>query len=321
MSKEPLLNPEEVASVLSTGDGIDPGPTGADGGPSTYSLRDPVIIPPTELESARRKMETLTAGLQSSLAILLGSEIAVEFEGFQQQKISTALGVIPSPQWVISFRNEKAGGIALVLPSILAMVLMELTLGGVGAAREEGREPTGLERRIMTQFLHTWTPALNAETGLRMSPGQFETGGIPHSFGDPGETVGVTLIRFKVNETEQTGLILANGGFLNDGLQASKATRLHVGPLAPRLEKLPVRIQPLLPGGRILMRDLIAMRQGEVLKLDTSKDAELQIRIRGTRVFTGRIGRNDEGPFFGTTGRMRPADEETTRKQEDGEES
>ncbi len=309
MSEEPLLNPEEVASVLAGVEGSDMGPTGSDeGGASTYSLRDPVIIPPNEVDNAKQKMERFTAGLQTSLAMLLGIEITIDFEGFQQQKITTALGVIPPPQWVISFRHEQPGGVALVLPPVLAMVLMELSLGGVGTAQDEGREPTALERRVMTQFLHSLTPTLNSETGLKMTSGEFECGGIPISFGDPGETVGVTLARFKLNEMEQTGLILANGGFLNDGMGTHETAGIKIGPLASRLERLPARIQPILKGGKILMRDLIAMRKGEVLKLDTPEETELSLRIGNTKIFTGRIGRDETRPFFAVTERIRPTE-------------
>jgi flagellar motor switch protein FliM len=304
MSEEPLLKPEEVASVLSGGETEDPESIEQSRDPSSYSLREPVVIPPSSEPEARKRVEQIAASLQSSIVSVVDAEMTIDTEGFQQQRVASGLSTVPPPAWVLCFNVPGRGRFALVMPPVLALGVVEMALGGAGGMPEEGRGPTPLEQRVFRRLHASLVEPLRKETGLQVAAGALEFGEVPSSFANPGETVGIGLLRCTVGETDQPALLMVTAGLLVDE-ESETVTRSFekIGPLLPRLGKVVLEARPVLRCGKIRMKDLLEMKKDAVILFDTKEGTPLRLSVAGQEIFAGQIGREDGVPLFAVTGR------------------
>jgi flagellar motor switch protein FliM len=307
MSEEPLLRPEEVASVLSAGETEDPEEAAAaarNGDPSSYSLREPVVIPPDAEPEARKKVENIASALQAAIRTTVNAELTVETEGFQQQRVASGLSTVPPPAWVLCFRVPERGRFALVMPPVLALGIVEMALGGAGGFPEEGRGPTPLEQRVLRRFQDSLMDPLRELSGLEAEAGEIAFGEVPLSFANGGQTVGIGLLRCTVGETDQPALLMVTAGMFADE-DAETATRSFekVGPLLQRLGKVALEVRPVLRCGRIRMKDLLEMKKDAVILFDTQEGTPLRLSVSGQEIFAGQIAREEGAPLFAVTGR------------------
>ncbi len=298
MSQEPLLRPEEVASVLSPGeDGEPAASTEPRNGPSTYSLREPVAIPPGGEAGARDRLTTLMKAVEQVLSKELERELTLELDGFRQQRSAAALAAVNEPAWVVSFAHADGGGIALILNPLTALAIVELALGGFGNAPDTGRMPTPLETRVMNRLTGALVPSLVRASGEDLSNATVDVGRIPANLASPGEIVGVGLVRVQIGESQQTSALVASTALLVPRKTTGTDEEFRVGPLHRVLRRCRADVRPVLRAGMVGLEDLLALSPGAVLRLDVSDDAAMDLRVSGQTVFTGSLGR-DAGPTF-----------------------
>jgi flagellar motor switch protein FliM len=297
MSEEPLLRPEEISGVLSadeTPDATAAGPEAA----KPYSLREPLAIPPEQEPLVVQKLERLTAVLREAFEELAGTEIDLQLDGMQQQRAAAALSVVPPPVWVLAVR-ARSGGLALALHPIFALTLVDMALGGPGTPADEGREPTAVEARILGRLIASSAPRLGEVVGQTLTPVDLQVGAVSPAVAAPGETVATGLLRIRLGETDHTSLLLGGAALLAPAAAASPAgARRPPGPVAPRVERVPVETRPVLRAGRVSLADLTALEPGKLLLLDASAEAVLELRTSGSSNLWGRIVREDERPVF-----------------------
>jgi hypothetical protein len=125
MAREPVLRPEEVASVLGDIGGAMPS---ADATALAWSMRRPVVIAPDVEPAARKRLEELARALGEALGFELDAEVGIEVQGFQQEQAGVAFDTLPKPAWVLSFLCKESGGVSLALDPTCALALLELAL-------------------------------------------------------------------------------------------------------------------------------------------------------------------------------------------------
>ncbi|MBZ5637236.1 MAG: FliM/FliN family flagellar motor switch protein [Acidobacteriia bacterium] len=302
MSEGPLLRPEEVAGVLSgmEVERVEAVSAETGRGPVPYSLREPIAIPPGTEAAAKKRIESLVSALQDSLRRELGDDLALEVDALQQLGVSAALSTVPPPAWVPSFSRADGGGIALVLAPGTGLALVERALGGPGVPSESGREPTGVELRVVARLAAAAAGPLGTACGTPLSAGDIGVGSVPAAIAAPGETVGVGLLRVRLGDAERSALLLVPASLLLPSRTAQEAAgKVRIGCLAPALERVRVEARPVLRAGRISFGDLLELAQGAVLRLDVPEGAALDLRIGGQALFRGRIVRTKDGCTFG----------------------
>jgi flagellar motor switch protein FliM len=297
MKDEPILRPEEIAGVLSGGaeDGAAAAATNDDG-PKPYSLREPVSIPPAAEAQARDNLANLVNVVNESFRAQTGAPVELGLDALQQQPAAAALAALPSPVWVASLARAGGGGLSLALPSVVALGLVDVALGGTGAFPESGREPTPLESRVVSRLLSGCAGPIAELLDEPLKPVALTAGEVPSAVASSGETVGVGLLRFAIGEASQAALLLITASMLLPTETTSSGG--HVGPLAARLERLDFPVRPVLRAGRVGFRDLTALEKGKMLRLDAAEDALLELRIFGQTIAWGRVERNDDGSVF-----------------------
>jgi flagellar motor switch protein FliM len=293
MVQEPILRPEEVASVLAgeaVGEATAVTATAPDPTP-LYSLRRPVFLSPERLPEARKRLETLADALQQTLRHELQAEIEVEVQGFQQDEARTAIATLPGPVWTLAFLHQEGGGLALVLEPTCALAMVELALGGVGTSGQKGREPTTLERRVLDKLCGSVASELASRCKTAFARGAFTYAATPNELASPGQTLGVGLARVRVASTDRSAVLLATAGVLAEPSAPRVRSAAHVGPLAPLLGGVRCRVRPVLPGGIVALGDLMKLEPQAVLRLDVAETAALELRVEGIPIFDGRMSR------------------------------
>ncbi len=299
MSEGPVLRPEEVAGVLS-GMEASATPAATTPAPLPYSLREPVALPPEAEPEARKKVEMATAGLAEILTRALEAEVKIEVEGFQQQRAASVIGVLAPPVWVVSFTGAAGGGgVAVLLHPGLGLALVELALGGIGKPEESGRAPTPAELRVLSRLAAEAMPRMSETFGGDLSHFDTGVGTVPAAIADPGETVGVGVLRAHVPEGDGAALMLVSASLLTRPAPTAEETvRGRPGPLAAKLGSIRLKLLPVLPAGRASVSELSELKPGVVLRLDASEETLLSLRVGGSSVFRGQIVRSMGGAAF-----------------------
>ena len=319
MSEEPLLQPEEVASVLGSDDGSgDPGLQPTDESTTPYSMRQPLTLAPHEEPEARRRAEKIIGALQRALQQELDGEHEITIEGFQQQRADSALTVVPEPAWTLAMTCPPSGGMLLVLNPTLALALVEMAMGGVGNAPENGRAPTPLEVRVIERLAAGLVSRINRQMSQTFAVQPVSIGKVPRSFGTPGEIVGVTVLRIKVSEeTERNSVLLLSTGLLRGSQDENEgAEEPDIGALGKRLLQLSLATRPVLAAGCVTMRELSELKPGAMLQFDRDAETALDLRIAGQTVFTGRLSREEKAMSFNVDWRRGAVPEEKSATEE-----
>jgi flagellar motor switch protein FliM len=300
MAMEPLLRPEEVASVLSPeGEaGGKPAPASPAEASTSYSLRRPVAIAAEDEPAARRRLETLSAGLQAALCRELESDVGIEVLGFQQEQAGVAVKTLPQPAWILGFAQDGGGGIALALDPTGALSLVEIALGGAGNTAATGREPTALERRVLNKLCAALVGPLAARSHTRLARGTFEVGGLPPALAAPGETVALGLLKLRFAGAERSGLLLVTPRLLAEPARPARPGGPSLGPLAPRLDRVGFELRPVLDVGLVPLCDLRELRPGSLLRFDVAEGAPFALAVNGHAVLRGHLVREQGRPVF-----------------------
>lgn len=295
MSRQPVLRPEEVASVL--GDSGEALPVGEATAPC-WSMRKPVVIAPDGEAVARKRLEELARGLGEALGHELDAEVGVVVQGFQQEQAGVAFDTLPKPSWVLSFLCKEGGGVSLALDPTCALALLELALGGAGNTAASVRPPTSLESRVLSNLWSALTAAYSARCAVSFTAGRFDVGRLPERVAMSGETLGVGLLRLKIADKEHTALLLASPALLRIDPTEARPNPARRGALASRLARVRVDARPVLRGGVLPLADLLGLQPGHVLTLKPPADADLELRIDEHTPLLGRIERQGTSAQF-----------------------
>jgi hypothetical protein len=295
MAREPVLRPEEVASVLGDIGGAMPS---ADATALAWSMRRPVVIAPDVEPAARKRLEELARALGEALGFELDAEVGIEVQGFQQEQAGVAFDTLPKPAWVLSFLCKESGGVSLALDPTCALALLELALGGAGNTAASVRQPTPLESRVLSNLWSALTVPYGVRCAIAFAAGRFDVGRLPERLAMSGETLGVGLLRMKIADNEHTALMLASPTLLRIDPTHAKPIGARRGALAARLARVRVAARPVLRGGVLPLADLLALQPGDVLTLKPPADADLELRIAEHTPLLGRIARQGTEAHF-----------------------
>ncbi len=295
MSPDPILRPEEVASVLSGDEGEAaeaPKPTG----PLPYSLREPVVLPPDAEGEALARLRAVAGAFRRHAAPWLGEEMTLEAEGFQQQPAGKVLATLPPPAWVLAVGGDS-GGAALVLPPAGALALVEKILGGEGRMSDAGRGPTAIESTILTRLLPPLAKAAGETFGAAFAPAGIVAGTLPAAVAAPGETVAAGLLRVRSGSGDCTGFLVASAALAARRPDAAEGES-RPGALARNLARASFPVRAVLRAGRVTLGELSDLAPGKVLRLDAPDDALFDLRVSNRPIFRGRLDARPDGVSF-----------------------
>lgn len=241
-----------------------------------------------------------------TLSKFLGRQVAANVVGIEMVKFGLFLKKLPHPSSLHIYRMPPLSGNALmVASSSLVFGIIESLFGGSGGTqvRAEGREFTPIEVRLIGKVV---TQALDVlqEAWAPIHPVEFqyvrtEFNPLAIAIVPPTDVVIIATIEIEL-DNERTSLILCTPystieplrGKLATGFQS---TRLEIDTsvknrMEQNISQTAATMSVQLAEGTIKTRELLSLKKGDVITLDTNPASEAMIMIEGTPKFYGYCG-------------------------------
>lgn len=310
-----ILSQDEVDALLQgvTGGGIDTQGMGdeeeeasGDGGIVPYDLTSQERIIRGRMPTLEIIHQRFSRTFRSAISAMLRRVVDVALVSTDMIKFGEFLKTLPVPTSLHIYKMEPLRGFALVvLETKLVFALVDVLFGGTARTqvKVEGRDFTPIETYIIKRIvlklledLHTaWRPVheLNIEYSRSEVNPQF-AGIVP-----PSDLV--VVVTFEMEIEDQQGnlsfcipysMIEPIRAKLHAGFQSDRLEVDHVwlNRLQERIMGAEVSLHSLLGKTMINAGDLMRLRVGDIIPLDTEEDEEIDILVEGIPKFKGRPG-------------------------------
>lgn len=241
-----------------------------------------------------------------TLSKFLGRQVSANVVGIEMVKFGLFLKKLPHPSSLHIYRMPPLSGNALmVASSSLVFGIIESLFGGSGGSqiRAEGREFTPIEVRLIGRVVGQALEVLQ-EAWAPIHPVEFqyvrtEFNPLAIAIVPPTDVVIIATIEIEL-ENDRTSLILCTPystieplrGKLATGFQS---TRLEIDTsvknrMEQNITQTAATMSVQLAEGTIKTRELLSLKKGDVITLDTNPASEAMIMIEGTPKFYGYCG-------------------------------
>ncbi|MHB8620775.1 MAG: flagellar motor switch protein FliM [Chloroflexota bacterium] len=311
MAETQILSQSEIDALLTTieegGDTtVPPVPVRGPKDVKLYDFRRPDKFSRAQMRTLQTLHETFGRLLTSSLAGTLRMPLTINLASIEQGIYDEFLQGLKSPTVLNIISLEPLPGSAVLeLEMNLAYAFIERLLGGAGRAWSRSRELTDLEivlvkglgTAMVANLKDAWMNVMDIEPKLEditLSP-QFARVALP--------TEAVLTIVFEIRVSDVTGTISLCFPFpvlepvlprLNPQLWISGARRAALKDSAELIKKnmdsVKVPLSVELGGVDLGMDDLLKLQAGDVMRLDSLANQQLDVLIGGERKFQGRPG-------------------------------
>lgn len=243
---------------------------------------------------------------RTSLAKFLGRTCFANVGGIEMLKFGLFMKKLPLPCSLHIFRMPPLSGYALMVVSApLVFGIVDSLFGGSGQSRVkiEGREYTPIETRLIGKVVMMALDVLK-DAWAPIHPVDFvyvrsEFNPLAIAIVPPTDVVIIVTIEVEL-EQESTTITLCTPystieplrGKLATGFQS---TRLEVDSGVLKRMELNVKqttaqMSVQLATGTIKTRDLLALKVGDVMTLDTNPSEEAMVMVEGTPKYYGYVG-------------------------------
>ncbi len=310
-----ILSQDEVDALLQgvTGGGIDTEGMGdeeeevsGDGGIVPYDLTSQERIIRGRMPTLEIIHQRFSRTFRSAISAMLRRVVDVALVSTDMIKFGEFLKTLPVPTSLHIYKMEPLRGFALVvLETKLVFALVDVLFGGTARTqvKVEGRDFTPIEtyiiKRIVLKLLEdlhaAWRPVheLNIEYSRSEVNPQF-AGIVP-----PSDLV--VVVTFEMEIEDQQGnlsfcipysMIEPIRAKLHAGFQSDRLEVDHVwlNRLQERIMGAEVSLLSLLGKTMIDAGDLMRLRVGDIIPLDTEEEEEIDILVEGIPKFKGRPG-------------------------------
>ena len=310
-----ILSQDEVDALLQgvTGGGIDTQGMGdeeeevsGDGGIVPYDLTSQERIIRGRMPTLEIIHQRFSRTFRSAISAMLRRVVDVALVSTDMIKFGEFLKTLPVPTSLHIYKMEPLRGFALVvLETKLVFALVDVLFGGTARTqvKVEGRDFTPIEtyiiKRIVLKLLEdlhaAWRPVheLNIEYSRSEVNPQF-AGIVP-----PSDLV--VVVTFEMEIEDQQGnlsfcipysMIEPIRAKLHAGFQSDRLEVDHVwlNRLQERIMGAEVSLLSLLGKTMIDAGDLMRLRVGDIIPLDTEEEEEIDILVEGIPKFKGRPG-------------------------------
>lgn len=308
-----ILSQDEVDALLQgvTGGDIDTGggeeeEISGDGGIVPYDLTSQERIIRGRMPTLEIIHQRFSRTFRSAISAMLRRVVDVALVSTDMIKFGEFLKTLPVPTSLHIFKMEPLRGFALVvLETKLVFALVDVLFGGTARTqvKVEGRDFTPIEtyiiKRIVLKLLEdlhaAWRPVheLNIEYSRSEVNPQF-AGIVP-----PSDLVVVVTFEMEI-EDQQGNLSFCipysmiepiraklHAGFQSDRLEIDHA---WLNRLQERIMGAEVDLVSTLGKSMIDAGDLMRLRVGDIIPLETGEDEEIDIMVEGICKFKGRPG-------------------------------
>ncbi len=308
---ENILSQEEVDALLSAVDRGDIAETGGPVEPSgrlviRYNFRKPNRVSKEQLKMLQSIHETFARLYASSLTTLLRGLVEVEFRGVEQVTYGEFIMALTPPNCLAVFNIEplKGGAVLDINPYVLFLAIDRL-LGGSGLLPVRPREFTEVEQVLVERV------AIRAMVDLRQAWHHVGSFGfrVDHTETNPqfvqltsaNEVVIAVTFDVKVGDVGGPMTIIYPHMLLEPIMPklsthrwfatAPRAASPEEGArLTHNVRRLGVTVRGVLAELPLTIRDVLAMKPGDVICSSRSVDAPAVVELEGVPRFAARPG-------------------------------
>lgn len=284
------------------------------GGARAYELSQRTLFSPHELRRLTADYDTIRRSCAVRLAVLFRTDFELKLEALETPTFRQFTAQLEQPTHLAMFKVEPLRGLGVleIAPS-LALNLLDRLMGGSGEGKHAARELTEIEIALLGQITQLITEAWCGHwAGWReLKPSLVGHESDPRYLQSSAAESTMLLATFTAQIGECTGRLRLALPFstLEPLLQKirselkppaetpattaspaqAKATNWN-----PALDHVSIPLSAQLPGPSLTVRELQALRVGDVVSLPATAADQVQLRLSGVPRFTARLGTQDE---------------------------
>ena len=246
--------------------------------------------------------EAFARSLSNALSTFLQSEIEAKFTGIRLTTAGEFRKALPNPSCLIALRlHPGSETMLLYLESGTALALLDLFMGGTGTPASAPRELTEIEWSLLEEISQALLRPLGESWQIIKSI-EFvaeSMGSDPGLMACPEPTRSDLQLSFELQLASQLGhfeiavpssfFAPATTAHVPQEIVADVASKVDIARNARLLEDAEVELEVRLEGPRLSFKDFLALRQGQVVKLDHALNAPVLAVVNGDPALTGHV--------------------------------
>jgi len=305
-----ILSQEEIDALLSAvsyGEEVQvqPEQTKSEKIINTYDFRHPARVSKDQLRTLQNLHDNFARLLSSTFSTLQRAIIEINLVSVDQITYSEFIMSLSSPSCTYTFRIEPLDGIAIIdFSQSVVFSFVDRLFGGRGTSIVSEREITWIEKSVMNNIINrtlrdlerTWERIIPLECNVEMLETNPEFVQVVPS----SETV--VLISFELKSENVSGLINLCYPYISIepiALRLGGQNLVSSAKDVPREELLKNRrrinlynalVHSRLGSSTLTVRDLLDLKLGDVIPLDTKVKDEIEVFVENEMKFFGRPG-------------------------------
>lgn len=271
-----------------------------------YDFRRPDKFSKDQLRTLQIVHESFARSVATYMSGYVRTSVEGEVVSVTESTYDEFIRSLSNPTLLSVVSLSPLEGNALIeIPPDLSFVLIDRLLGGPGTLPTKIRELTEIEQMVMGRVLNQMATALgDAWTNLVALEPEVQRVEVNPQFVQllpPHDMVVTIAIRMRLHSVQgRVNVCLPymslepiaprlSAHYLFGGGEKTEAGR-HVDELRGRIEKMAVELKVRLGQAVVTVEELLDLAVGDVIRLDTSRDASLSVLIGDKLKFTGRPG-------------------------------
>ena len=307
-----ILSQKEIDQLLSSVSPEEEEETAGGGGggegkaANVYDFKHPNRVSKDQLRTLQTIHETFAKTFNAYLAVRLRTIVDINLISVDQLQYSEFILSISDPSCIYIFRVEELNGVAILeISPQLVLFIVDRLFGGKGATVDEARPITTIEQTVMKKIIEKAMENLSS-SWQQVSPLTFILEGFESNpdvvqIAPPGETVITVSLEIKIQDTSSLMNICFPYLILEDIMSKLNVqhfismTKKEISEedqemINDRLKLSNLPITGYLGRAYLTVKDLINLKIGDVIKLNTKVNSLLEISVGGNKKLLGRPG-------------------------------
>ena len=248
--------------------------------------------------------------LSTNLPVYLRKNIQVEVMNSEAVTYSEFSNALSNPVLLGVIEFAPLGGdILMEVASGLGYAIVDRMLGGVGLPLDKTRDFSEIELLIIERIMNICVNLLREPwanvTEIHPRLQRIETNSQFAQIISPGEMIAIVTINVKIGDAEglmniclpfitlEPVMDKLNTKFWYSNMQVKNETS-YQEVIETLIEHAPIPVKAILGKTYIQVSDFVGLQPGDIIKLDTKVDSELDVYVGNIRKFTALPGSSDE---------------------------
>jgi flagellar motor switch protein FliM len=283
-----------------------------------YNFRRPDRVPKSLLRSLQMLHDKFCANASTSLSAYLRSITEMTLLSVEQTTYAEFLLSLSDPTFFCAIGIRPLNGLAALEMNLeLIFPLIDRLLGGQGNLPKLTRNITEIERNIIqgviklitVNLTETWRPVTHIDFNFHSS----ETRPQLLHIASPNEVVILVIFEVKLGETRGNMHLCIPFAAL-EPISGKFEQEINIRPRGNQKEDFdrisgsmnlaPVPISAELTGSLLTIRDLMTLKEGDVIKLEPKITDKISILLEGKNKFQGEVVRVQNRKGIRVTGQV-----------------